>query len=197
LYSEQYLLSKETNEYFSKSVQAVLNEVESRTVRGYCVILIEYLQKATMLNPKRGFGKSRSLLWGLQRPPIGSTTYIHCSADTSWDEVASIFILFYATTARNDVELSIDPKNRALIALCSKLKLRHSAESEDEMTARLSSQSDVFNVVHANGPTSNFPMAGLFTSIYLPLGHIKSTQPNDKEFYLRGDLSKKWLTSLF
>jgi hypothetical protein len=197
VYSEDYLRSHSVSEYFGKSTRDVLNEVKNDSVRGFCVVLIEYLQNVSKLNPKPGFGKSRTSLWGVQRPPLGSKTFIRCSSGVSWDDVAPIHILFYATNARYQVELSIDPQNTELIRFCEQHELSHSVETESDMTKRLESRTNVYNTVKVDGPMAFYPMAGQFLSLYFPLGHIKSTMPNDEEFALKARLSDKWLNTIF
>jgi hypothetical protein len=110
--------------------------------------------------------------------------------------VAPVFVLFYATNARDQVKISVDSKNKALISICEKLGLAHTVESDDSFAGK---SADAYNTVHVTGDKqTSFPMAGQFVSLYFPLGHIKSTKPNDDEFTLKLDqLSQKWLTTLF
>lgn len=170
-YSVSYLEKQTIDEYAVSSVKALLNQVKDKAILGYCNILIRYLQNVSKRNPKEGYNPNRTVLWGLQRPPLDSVTLIHCSAQTIWDDVAPIFILFYATTARDQVELVIDPANKALIELCQKRKLRHTVGSID------TSSKVVFNSIQAQ-PLKEFPMVGNFVSLYFPMGHIKvSTKP--------------------
>jgi hypothetical protein len=200
VYTEDFLRSKGAlHNFFIKSTKALLEEVQNIVVRGYCVVLIEYLQDVDKLNPKLGYGKSRTVIWGLLRPPLEQKTVIHCGAGVSWDDVAPIYILFHATTARPQIELSIDPKNEALIKLCQEHKLSHSAETEQAFTTRLTGRKDVFHAVNLTEPLAQktFPMAGNFVSLYLPLGHIKGTKPSDEEFEITAKFSNKWLSTLF
>lgn len=81
--------------------------------------------------------------------------------------------------------------------MCEEHKLHHVVETESVMTERLESRRDVFNSVAMSGPMTTFPMAGNFVSLYFPLGHIKSTMPNDEEFALHARMSDKWLNTLF
>ena len=200
-YSTDYLKSLPADEHFNESTKNLLGKIADDAVRGYCVELIHYLQDATMKNPKRGFGTSRTAIWGLQRPPVGTKTWIRCASNSSWDAVAPVYLLFFATNARDQAELSINPSNKALIALCEKYSIPHSVETDEAFAAKAEkfSPKDVFNVVPISGDQKpSFPMVGQFVSLYFPLGHIKSTMPNDHEFTIKLEqLSKKWLTTLF
>lgn len=199
-YSDEHLKMRGTSvsEYIIKSTRSLLEVIQSDAVRGYCVLLIEYVQNVCRLNPKQGFGKSRSALWGIQRPPLGMKTLIHCGADITWDDVAPIYILFHATNARDQVELSIDPMNSVLGTLAENHKLVHNIESLEEMSARSAGRHDIFHQVDLSlSAQHSFPMVGNFTSLYLPFGHIKSTKPSDVEFVYKAGLSEKWLNTLF
>jgi hypothetical protein len=196
-YMEDYLQSQTVNEYLGTSAKVLLKQIKSDSIRGFCIVLIEYLQNVSKQNPKLGYGKSRTALWGLQKPPLGSRTYLRCSSDATWDDVAPIHLLFYTTNARDQVEVSIDPQNSKLIAFCKEHKLAHVEETESAMTERLESRSDVFNSVAINGPMTAFPMVGQFVSLYFPLGHIKSTMPNDEQFAFYAKLSNKWPNTLY
>lgn len=200
-YNQEYLRQQVVDEFFSKSARELLGEISDDAIRGYCVEVIKYLQDATMNNPKKGFGTARTTIWGLQRPPLGTKTVIRCGAHVTFDDVAPVCLLFFTTNAREQMELSVDPSNKDIIAICEKHSLLYTKDDNkafkdksEKFTPR-----DVFNVVHvAPGNLTEFPMAGQFVSLYFPLGHIKSTMPNDDEFALKLDqLSKKWLTTLF
>jgi hypothetical protein len=196
-YTEDYLQSQTINKYMGKGAKVLLEQIKNDSIRGFCIVLIEYLQDVCKLNPKEGYGKSRTALWGMQRPPLGSRTSLRCSSDATWDDVAPIHLLFWTTNARDQVELSIDPQNSKLISFCKEHKLPHVEETESAMTERLESRSDVFNSVAISGPMTSFPMVGQFVSLYFPLGHIKSTMPNDEEFAFYARLSDKWINTLF
>ena len=200
-YSTDYLKSLPVDEYFSKSAQQLLEEIKDDATRGFCTEVIRYLQDATMKNPKVGFGKSRTALWGLQRPPLGTKTMVRCTANASWDAAAPIYMLFFTTNARDQVELSIDPSNEVLISLCLKYGLPYSTDTDESFSSKTEAgdPKDVFNVVPVSSDKqTSFPMAGQFVSLYFPLGHIKSTMPDDHEFTIKlAQLPNKWLTTLF
>lgn len=189
------------DEFFSKTATELLGEIKDNAVRGYCVEVIRYLQDATMSNPKRGFGTSRTAIWGLQRPPLGTKTIIRCDASATFDDAAPICLLFFTTNARDQMEFSVDPANKDIIALCDKHGLSYTT-NDDESFAEKSKKfttRDIFNVVTiSGGRLREFPMVGQFVSLYFPLGHIKSTMSDDDEFVMKLEqLSKKWLTTLF
>jgi hypothetical protein len=198
-YTTQYLKSQAVPEFYGESTKKLIGLVKDASTAGYCVCLVSYLKDVARFNPKQGFGKSRTAVWGLQRPPLGTKTILYCNSTVTWDNVCPIYILFHASTARPQVELSIDPANTELQSICREYKIPHSIESSSQMKARVDEQRAlVFNTVHVNAePMQSFPMVGNFVSLYLPLGHIKSTKPNDEEFILLARLSEKWLNSLF
>lgn len=196
-YTSDYLKSKQVPATVGKSSKKLLTAIDNAEVRGFCVALIKYLQDVAKMNPKVGFGTSRTAVWGLQRPPLGTTTHLLCSATATWDSLAPVYTIFHSTNAKEQMALSIDPANDGLISFCMANGLPYNAEKAADATKRLQGRSDVFNVVHIDSPMASFPMVGNFVSLYLPLGHIKSTKPNDEEFVLLARLSNKWLNTLF
>jgi len=199
-YSDQYLRGCGTslNESITASTRRLLMAIKEDKVRGYCALLIEYLQNVSRMNPKQGFGKSRSALWGIQRPPLGMKTVVHCGAGTTWDDVAPIYTIFYATNARGQVELSIDPGNASLAAFADEHSLLNVVETKEDMVNCVAGGNNLFHQVDLSKPQEQkFPPVGNFTSLYLPFGHIKSTKPDDKEFIFKAQMSEKWLNSLF
>ncbi len=79
--------------------------------------LLEYLDDAVGVN--RGNGKDtggpdRTILYGLQRPPLnGHATVLRCDGGTTLDELAPTLLPFFATNAYGDLTLSVDPQNKA------------------------------------------------------------------------------------
>ena len=198
-YTRDYLLERaKDTEGFGTSTKSLLDEISDDATRGYVVALIRYLQDASRMNPKVGFGSSRTAVWGLQRPPLGTKAVLRCEPKASWDCVCPIYSLFHVTNARPQLELSIDPANDRLVSLCMANKLEHTIETREAMTSRLEDREDIFNtVIVSETEMTDFPMAGNFVSVYLPLGHLKSTKPSDEEFILVARLSNKWLNTLF
>jgi hypothetical protein len=190
-------------------VKAWLNDIGDEVVKGYCIELVEYLTDATTHNPKRGFGTGRTALWGLQRPPLldGLRTLVRCGPDVTLDDLSPIFLLFYATNARSQVELSVCESNKALLDSLMKHDLGNHifnviVEGDETMTHRVEVEGENFyNIVSVPAHTADcergicrkYPMPGQFVSLYLPMGHIKSTMKNDEEFVKYFSQSGKWL----
>jgi hypothetical protein len=209
-YQVEYLKSLSVDELECSSfVKAWLNDINDDGVKGYCIELIRYLTDATAQNPKRGFGTGRTALWGLQRPPLldGLRTLVRCGTDVTMDELSSIFLLFYATNARSQVELSVDDSNKSLLNTLMKHDLDNHifnvvVESNETMSHDGEADEDNFyNIVSVpaashdceRGICRKYPMPGQFVSLYLPMGHIKSTMKNDEEFVKYFSKSDKWL----
>jgi hypothetical protein len=209
VYTEHYLQSRshDLHDDIIKSTRALLTAIADDAVRGYCVLLIEYLQNACHRNPKRGTTSesTRTVLYGIQTPPLGTKTVLRCTSGCTWDDVAPIYVLFHATNARHHAELSIRPDDNhdVLVQFCRDQKLPHTVESDTEFAQRMSLRTDIFQCVAVTAEADDdetrrfFPMVGNFVSLYLPCGHIKSTMDNDEEFAVFARLSDKWLTTLF
>jgi hypothetical protein len=191
-YAHAYLesRSKEDSSIQLAEIQPLLDSVSEDLVKGYCVILLDYLKDATQNNPKRGFGSVRTALWGLQRPPLGTTTHLRCNATSDWNGIAPLLVLFSATNASEQLQLSVDPNNTAVLDLCKLHAIRHVVDTDQAFDTREFAAGD--NVILAK-PMEDFPMVGQFVSTLFPLGHIKSTQPDDEEFIARAKALDKWL----
>lgn len=185
-YTPNYLQQQATK---SKSGRTghLLADVTDDLIRGYCVTLLEYLEDATQENPKQGFGKGRTAMWGLQRPPLTTTTYLECSLNTTWDELAPSLLLFFATNAKDQVVVVVPPGNVSLVEYCQK----HTISTVEEKTIESLQPGD--NLCCIAGPMTSFPMVGQFLTTLLPVGHIKSTLPNDEDFIAKVKGLPKWL----
>ena len=206
-YRKKYLESRTPNVLDGTScpghVMDWLLDITDPATRGYCVELVAYLCDATAVNPKRGCGTGRTTLWGLQRPPIldGLRTLVRCGPLASFDDLSPMFLPFYSTNARSQVELSVDGSNVGLLDKLTKHDLDNHVfgvvvESEETLQHRLhEGEDDFYNVVRVplDCPDKTFPLLGQFVSLYLPLGHIKSTMQNDDEFINYFGRSEKWL----
>jgi hypothetical protein len=194
-YTPKYLHSVSLSDFTPKGVAHFVDSVQDKTIRGYCIELVNYLQDATRENPKPGHGSSRTVLWGLQRPPIMTDleTYIRCSKGMTMDDIAPYVILFFATNARHQMKLSVDPYNKHVLAACQKFGVPVLVQTEEEFSHGRSDTTHAYNFVDVKGPMKVFPMVGNFVSLYMPLGHVKSTMLNDKDFVAKFQKSKKWL----
>jgi hypothetical protein len=195
-YTRSYLESVEPIAGLPEWFNELAERCKDKAIYGYCLELVHYLRDATEINPKRGFGKSRTALWGLQRPPIlmGPKTLIRCNESATFDALAPVLLLFFTTNARDQFELSIDPNiSQDILAACKKNNIPILLQTEQEFELRAICQNLVYNVVEIDNVMTTFPMVGHFVSLYFPMGHIKSTKPNDDEFVVEFSRSKKWL----
>ena len=207
-YQSDFLRQQSVGTTWIKSSANLVEEVQSEEIRGYCCLLVEYLRNVDVCNPKevRLTDQARTVLWGIQRPPLQTTTIVRCGSDSAtWDACAPISILFHASSARDQLQLSLPPGNSAMKSICDKHKLSYVVETEQELQHRVADNGGtgkdslvVFQVARVDEPMSVFPMVGQFASLYFPMGHVKSTAPRDEEFIMRLTMSsKKWLRSLF
>ena len=86
----------------------ILKHIRSESVGGFCLLLKDYLADAVGAN--RGNGKDtggpdRTILYGLQRPPLnGQYTLLRCGKGTTFDELAPTLTPFYCTNAATSVK---------------------------------------------------------------------------------------------
>lgn len=181
-----------TNEFLEEQGQmqadgkvgSFLKDLSDIKIRGYCALFTQYLLDATMENPKLGFGTNRTAVWGLQRPPLGTTTYLSCNSCI--DDLAPYLLVFFATNAESEVVVATE--NKGIKEFCEKYGVTTS-----DIVDENSSLKPGDNFVDITTPIARFPMVGNFITTLLPVGHIKSTVPNDEEFILRFCRREKWL----
>eukprot|EP00545_Synedropsis_sp_CCMP1620_P006688 CAMPEP_0119013940 /NCGR_PEP_ID=MMETSP1176-20130426/9266_1 /TAXON_ID=265551 /ORGANISM="Synedropsis recta cf, Strain CCMP1620" /LENGTH=731 /DNA_ID=CAMNT_0006967069 /DNA_START=210 /DNA_END=2405 /DNA_ORIENTATION=+ len=197
-YTRSYLESVEPIQGMPQWFGNLARHCKDKAIHGYCLELVHYLYEAAHRdkNPKRGFGTSRTALWGLQRPPVllGPKTLIRCHKGATFDALAPILLLFYCTNAREQFELSVHADcHPDIFKVCEKHGIPILVQNEQEFNVRAASHNLVYNVVEIEDPMAKFPMVGHFTSLYFPMGHIKSTKSNDEEFVAQFSDSQKWL----
>jgi hypothetical protein len=206
-YEEKYLKKIDKKNGHVAALEEFLPDIESSVVRGFCILLHEYLADACGVN--RGDGKNtggpdRTILYGLQRPPMnGQDTILRCDAYTSFDELAPTLLPFYVTNALPCVRVSCDPKNTDLLSQLKRMSgLQRKVDEQTEAEfSSICDNAELYNVVlpHALADNNNtasleqFPMVGQFVSLYFPLGHVKSTRRDDEDFANFFSESKKWL----
>ena len=85
---------------------SVLRSVcDSQAIAGYCGTLADYLQDAC--GAHEGSSLTRTVLFGLQRPPIGAGASVVRLADGSTvDDVAPYLVPFLITNARETLQIS-------------------------------------------------------------------------------------------
>ena len=180
-YTTEYLKEQSKKAVTGKAAY-FLADIKDDKVKGYCVTLLDYLHNATQENPKRGFGTDRTAMWGLQRPPLRTLTYLHCN--TSWDDLGAYLFLFFVTNARDQVIVSTE--NEVIKALCEKHGVQVKSVNEADLAPG-------DNLKHIIGSMDNFYMVGNFVTTLFPVGHIKSTRSNDDDFCQKVKVLKKWL----
>lgn len=164
-------------------VGSFLKDLSDEKIKGYCIILYQYLLDATMQNPKRGYGTGRTCVYGLQRPPLGTTSYLKCNS--SINDIAPYLFLFFATNA--DCQVVVVSENDDIKDFCKK----HGIATADSVDKSSIKPGD--NHVEVFAPFTDFPMVGNFIMTLFPVGHIKSTTPSDEEFVARVWNLQKWL----
>lgn len=178
-----------------KYVGNLLGGVKSKIVRGYCIELVNYLAEAAV-GPRERFG-SRTVLWGLQRPPLnGQLTALRCDSNVTLDDLLPWLIPFYVTNARNQVILSLDSDSLLHDPLFSSYfckSLNIVVEDQPSFMSQTSVESKFYNVVMVSQHIDPFPLVGNWVSKLLLQGHIKSTTCNDHQFIMDFKDSPKWL----
>ena len=187
------------------AIDQILAHVNSEVVKGFCVVLTEYLADACGVNQgdsKDTGGPGRTILFGLQRPPLnGHHTVLRCDKNTTFDELAPTLVPFYVTNAVDSVRVSCDPSNSALISQLEQISgVASVSETEGEFAAS-SASPNLYNVVTPDALADNnntnsleqFPLVGQFVSLYFPMGHVKSTRQEDDAFVKYFSESEKWL----
>lgn len=174
--------------------EGIISGVGSEHVRGYLRIMANYMSEAAS-GPREGHG-ARTALWGLQRPPMdGTKSFIRCEANTSFDDLAVDLLPFAMTNARSQIEVSVDPNNTAvakqLASMGVTVDVKH--ERRDVFLERVEEEKP-WNVIYPQA--CDFVLVGHQVSLLFPLGHIKCTRGNDREFVDYFKASDKWLRVL-
>jgi hypothetical protein len=191
-YSSAHLLSMAENDH----IPAMFQDVKDTERRGYLAVLANYLEDAAS-GPKEGWRNgmedARTCLYGLQRPPLsGQPTVVRCDAHTSLDDAAPILLPFVCTNAKDQLEVSVHPKNQSVIKALEGSGV--STVIEEDFDIRYEKEIDEwYNVVRVETMGDEYPLAAQWISLYFPLGHIKSTKSNDREFIELFQNSQKWL----
>ena len=77
----------------------------SSAMAGYCGVLAGYLQDAC--GAHEGSSLTRTVLFGLQRPPLdGGASVVRLADDSTMDDVAPYLVPFLITNARETLQIS-------------------------------------------------------------------------------------------
>jgi len=181
-----YLLTR-SEASFPASISALMEKVEDPCVRGYCSLLVDYLRDAC--GPRAGPGKARETLYGWQRPPLHLRLAFRLAASASLDDVAPSIVLFLATNARDQLVVSVEAGGEALVEVLS----RCGVDARVEARFEAASYYDVVSGADLRDRFCSYPLAQQFASLYLTVGHAKSTLGKDEAFVAAFSASPKWL----
>ena len=185
-YDASYLKAR-SDASFPSSVAALMERVEDPITRGYCSILVDYLRDAC--GPRTGPGKARETLYGWQRPPLHMRTVFRVEASTSIDDVAPSLVLFLATNARDQLVVSVEKGGEALVDALSSCGVDARVEARFDP----STYYDAVSGADLRDRYCTYPLAQQFASLYLTVGHAKSTLAKDEAFAAAFSSSAKWL----
>eukprot|EP00039_Didymoeca_costata_P002708 m.62062 g.62062 ORF g.62062 m.62062 type:complete len:731 (+) comp11478_c1_seq1:293-2485(+) len=163
---------------------------ESPEAKGYNNLLAAYLKQSC--GPKINIC-GRSVLWGLQRPPLGQpNSLLRIDKDSTVDMVGRYIIPFYMTNAKEQLDVSVDPDvSYSVITALDASNVQYSLETEDTFNTSARTK-EAWNVIYPD-KEFDYPLVGHFVSTLFPLGHIKSVDANDQEFLNHFSKSAKWL----
>lgn len=94
---------------------------------------------------------------------------------------------------RAQVRVSVAPGGEALAAALADAGVCASVEDDAAHAASSKSAYDVVAPDALRARAAGFPLAQQFASLYLPLGHVKSTASDDDAFLEQFSASAKWL----
>jgi hypothetical protein len=149
--------------------------------------MMDYLRDAC--GPRAGPGKARETLYGWQRPPLHLKVAFRLEASTTIDDVAPSLILFLATNARDQLVVSVEAGGEALVEVLSRCGVDARVEASFDADAFY----DAVSGKELRDRLHGYPLAQQFASLYLTVGHAKSTLGKDEAFVAAFSASAKWL----
>jgi len=213
-YSADFLTSygKESMEKWGlpkelQACKAIVRRMKGPEQKGYARVVLSYLLDAAGEGvPRRGCGQ-RTALFGLQRPPLtGGLCCLRLEkvegpnlphSDALFDDAAAFILPFLATNAKAQLVISLDPFLAfPAFPMLTQQGLKVVRESKEAFKAAEASYWNVISLPRApSAPaaTLEFPLAAHFISKLFPMGHVKSTLPDDQAFVDAFAASAKWL----
>ena len=146
---------------------------ESAAVAGYCGVLSSYLQDAC--GAHEGSSLTRTVLFGLQRPPLdGGASVVRLGDDSTVDDVAPYLVPFLVTNARECLQISAP--SAAVSALTPQMHaLPPFVPSLSPSLLRLSGVLSVSLIQYLTPNSPNSPALPLSLSPSLPLSLLFSS----------------------
>lgn len=178
----------------SSGARQLLQAVGKAELRGYAVLLAEYLKESC--GAKQGFG-NRTTLWGLQRPPLRDvSTLLRVRASDELDAVILHLMPFLLTNAKEGLAISIAADcsaemKQAIRKACENVPCHEEDHGSFEQRCQ---SSEPWNSVDVDpAVVEELPLVDHFVLRLLPMGHIKSACQDDKDFVKAFENSPKWL----
>ena len=190
-------------------LMGILYSISDVAARGYCVLVLQYLFEACQ-GPRAGHG-SRTCLYGLQTPPLGQHTLMRISETAAEGNSWPFLLPFLATSAREQLQISIAPSAPARSSLEKWLgksgvgggRLAVWVEDDAAFTLRAKGKYNVVELPVATDAGGAFqrgsdncieyPLAAHFVTNLMVAGHVKSVSSNDDAFIQCFRSSDKWL----
>merc|ERR1719193_279457 len=187
-YEPSYLEKVAQDKFERKNYSKYAALFTDKRYLGYCSLMLQYLSDATAENPKEGGlnEASRTVLYGLQRPPTNSISVIRSD---SMDDILIRLVPFVATTAFDAI--SVSSRDESIVAALRKVGFENARLESDGEYDQWVKDNRPWNVLKPEGK-EEFPLLGQFVSLLFPLGHVKSAKPNDQEFVRVLKNSVKW-----
>jgi len=185
--------------------KVLVRRCKSLEQKGYCRVLLDYIKDAAN-GPQRGCG-SRTSLFGLQRPPLtGGITCLRLEkvsganlphVDALFDEAVRFILPFAATTAKEQLVISLDPfLSFPAFPMLAQQGLKVVRQAKEAFLAEKASYWNVVSLPqtsHSSKTSLQYPLAAHFMSKIFPMGHVKSTLTDHEEFVQAFTASSKWL----
>jgi len=183
--------------------ETLLRRCKGGETKGYCRVVLDYLFDAVIATPRRGCG-ARTTLFGIQRPPLRNGT---CCLrlekpaganlphqDALYDDALLYMLLFAATNAKDQLLISLDPfLSFPAFPMLKQQGLNVVRQNKKAFEASVGMYWNVVTLPQVSHVGPKYPLAWQFVSKLFPMGHVKSTSPDNKVFLETFGASAKWL----